>query len=76
MAAATDDSNLKIGFLGLGIMGVAMVRHCLPLPTPKAPMHESQAWHNFQTARLTRKVVNTPLSKPYYNYRSCGGAMT
>ena len=36
MAAATETSNLKIGFLGLGIMGLAMVRHCLPGPVQRA----------------------------------------
>ena len=63
MAAATENANLKIGFLGLGIMGVAMVRHCLPEPTPNAPMHKSPAWHASHSARLTLKVMETPLSK-------------
>ena len=63
MAAATENANLKIGFLGLGIMGVAMVRYCLPEPTPNAPMQKSIAWHASNSARLTRKVIKTLLSK-------------
>ena len=32
MATATENASLNIGFLGLGIMGVAMVRYCFPGP--------------------------------------------